>query len=175
LAVNLSDLAAMGASPRAALLSLALPPSLDVGDFEQLVDGVLAVAATHRVTLIGGNITQTSGPLTVDITAIGSVRPRKTLTRAGARPGDAVYVTGSLGEAAVGLQRLRTEHAAPKLREDGCEALASPTGRRLQLRSSISISGSTVCSIRKCRSIRARPACPKRNRNAGSRSNCSSA
>jgi thiamine-monophosphate kinase len=121
LAVNLSDLAAMGASPRAALLSLALPPSLDVGDFEQLVDGVLAVAATHRVTLIGGNITQTSGPLTVDITAIGSVRPRKTLTRAGARPGDAVYVTGSLGEAAVGLQRLRTEHAAPKLREGGLD------------------------------------------------------
>jgi thiamine-monophosphate kinase len=107
LAVNLSDLAAMGASPRAALLSLALPPSLDLVDFERLVDGVLAVAATHRVTLIGGNITQTSGPLTVDITAIGSVRPRKALTRSGACPGDAVYVTGSLGEAAVGLQRLQ--------------------------------------------------------------------
>ena len=107
LAANLSDLAAMGASPRAALLSLALPPSLDVTDFEQLVDGVLAVAATYKVTLIGGNITQTSGPLTVDITAIGSVKPRKILTRAGARPGDEVYVTGALGEAAVGLQRLR--------------------------------------------------------------------
>jgi len=119
LAVNLSDLAAMGASPRAALLSLALPPSLDVGDFEQLVDGVLAVAATHRVALIGGNITQTPGPLTVDITAIGSVRPRRALTRSGARPGDAVYVTGSLGEAAVGLQRLQTQLAAPKLREGG--------------------------------------------------------
>jgi thiamine-monophosphate kinase len=107
LAVNLSDLAAMGAFPRAALLSLALPPTLDVGDFEQLLDGVLAVAAAHRVTLIGGNITQTSGPLTVDITAIGSARPRKILTRSGARPGDEVYVTGSLGEAAIGLQRLQ--------------------------------------------------------------------
>src|SRR5262245_2597501 len=117
MAVNLSDLAAMGASPRAALLSLALPPSLDVGDFEQLVDGVLAVAATHRVTLIGGNITQTSGPLTVDITAIGSVRPRKALTRSGARPGDTVYVTGSLGEAAVGLQRLQ---AVPGASLDPC-------------------------------------------------------
>ncbi|HEY9467094.1 MAG TPA: thiamine-phosphate kinase, partial [Vicinamibacterales bacterium] len=107
LAVNLSDLAAMGASPRAALLSLALPPSLDIEDFEQLVDGVLAVAATYRVTLIGGNITQTPGPLSVDITAIGAVRPRKALTRSGARPGDSVYVTGSLGDAAVGLQRLQ--------------------------------------------------------------------
>ncbi len=113
LAVNLSDLAAMGASPRAALLSLALPPSLDVADFEQLVDGVLAVAATHRVTLVGGNITQTSGPLTVDITAIGSVRPRKVLTRAAARPGDVIYVTGALGEAAIGLQRLRLGEGGP--------------------------------------------------------------
>jgi len=107
LAVNLSDLAAMGALPRAALLSLALPPSLDVTDFEQLVDGVLSVASSHRVTLIGGNITQTPGPLTVDIAAIGAVRPRKVLTRSGARPGDEVYVTGSLGEAAIGLQRFR--------------------------------------------------------------------
>jgi len=123
LAVNLSDLAAMGASPRAALLSLVLPPSLDVGDFEQLVDGVLAVAASYRVTLIGGNITQTDGPLTVDITAIGSAKPRKILTRAGARPGDEVYVTGTLGEAAIGLQRLqaavRTGPASPKLDEGG--------------------------------------------------------
>jgi len=113
LAVNLSDLAAMGASPRAALLSFALPPSLDVADFEQLVDGVLAVAASHRVTLIGGNITRTPGPLTVDITAIGSVRPRRVVTRAGARPGDVVYVTGALGEAAVGLQRLRVGEGGP--------------------------------------------------------------
>jgi thiamine-monophosphate kinase len=117
LAVNLSDLAAMGALPRAALLSLSLPSSLDVADFEQLVDGVLAVAASHGVTLIGGNITQTPGPLTVDITAIGTVRPRKVLTRSGARPGDWVYVTGSLGEAAIGLQRLQ---AGPQAGVDPC-------------------------------------------------------
>ena len=108
LAVNLSDLAAMGAMPRAAVLSLALPPTLQVSDFEQIVDGVLAVAASHRVTLIGGNITSTSGPLVVDVTAIGAARPRRIMTRSGARPGDAVYVTGALGEAAVGLRRLAT-------------------------------------------------------------------
>jgi thiamine-monophosphate kinase len=111
IAVNLSDLAAMGASPRAALLSLALPAALDVADFERLVDGVIAAAAAHRVTLIGGNITQTSGPLIVDVTAIGAVRPRKLLTRTGARPGDDVYVSGTLGEAAIGLQRLRAGDA----------------------------------------------------------------
>jgi thiamine-monophosphate kinase len=120
LAVNLSDLAAMGASPHAALLSLALPPTLDVDAFEQVLDGLLALAAVHRVTLIGGNITQTSGPLTLDVTAIGSVKPRRILTRAGARPGDEVYVTGSLGEAAIGLHRLQTSEAAASWPSDAC-------------------------------------------------------
>ena len=120
LAVNLSDLAAMGASPHAALLSLALPPSLDVATFEQILDGLLSLAAVHRVTLIGGNITQTPGPLTLDVTAIGSARPRRILTRAGARPGDHVYVTGSLGEAATGLQILQATSAGAGWPSDGC-------------------------------------------------------
>ena len=121
LAVNLSDLAAMGASPHAALLSLALPPTLDVATFEQLLDGLLALAAIHRVTLIGGNITQTPGPLTLDVTALGSARPRRVLTRTGARPGDEVYVTGTLGEAAVGLQRLQAApQAAAAWATDAC-------------------------------------------------------
>jgi thiamine-monophosphate kinase len=109
LAVNLSDLAAMGAAPRAALLSLLLPDSLDVEVLDRIMDGLLALAARHRVTLVGGNITRTPGPLALDVTAIGSVRPRRVLTRGGARPGDEVYVTGTLGDAAVGLRRLRAE------------------------------------------------------------------
>ncbi len=109
LAVNLSDLAAMGAQPRAALLSLALPDLLAVDDLDNLLDGLLTLAVVHRVTLIGGNITRSPGPLVVDVTAIGSVRPRRILTRGGARPGDAIYVTGALGDAAVGLQRLRSK------------------------------------------------------------------
>jgi thiamine-monophosphate kinase len=109
LAVNLSDLAAMGAEPRAALLSLLLPASLEVEAIDRIMDGLLRLAARHRVTLVGGNITRTPGPLTLDVTAIGSVRPRRVLTRAGARPGDEVYVTGTLGDAAVGLQTCRME------------------------------------------------------------------
>jgi thiamine-monophosphate kinase len=112
LAVNLSDLAAMGASPHAALLSLALPASLDIDAFERILDGLLTLAGAHRVTLIGGNITQTPGPLTLDVTAIGSVKPRRILTRSGARPGDEVFVTGSVGEAAVGLERLQANEPA---------------------------------------------------------------
>jgi thiamine-monophosphate kinase len=112
LAVNLSDLAAMGATPRAALLSLALPEDLPASFVDAMLDGLLALASRHRVALIGGNITQSPGPLVVDVTAIGAVGPRRILTRGGARPGDEVYVTGSIGGAAVGLAWLQEAPAS---------------------------------------------------------------
>ena len=112
LAVNLSDLAAMGARPRAALLSMALPPSLELDAFDRIVDGFLALAARYGVALIGGNITHTSGPMVLDVTALGNVHRRKMLTRDGALAGDEVYVTGSLGDAAAGLLRLQEDHSA---------------------------------------------------------------
>lgn len=117
LAVNLSDLAAMGAAPRAALLSLALPPASAVADVDGLLDGLLALAGRHKVSLIGGNVTRSPGPLIVDVTAIGSVAPRRILTRAGARPGDDVYVTGSLGGGAAGLQAFRENADLPGANE----------------------------------------------------------
>ena len=107
LAVNLSDLAAMGAEPRAALLSLALPAEMVIGVLDALLDGFLAHARAHRATLLGGNITRTPGPLVISVTALGTVRPRRALTRAGARPGDEIYVTGAVGDAAAGLAMLR--------------------------------------------------------------------
>ena len=109
LAVNLSDLAAMGARPRAALLSLVLPDALEVAVVDGLLDGMLALADAHRVAVIGGNISRSPGPLMVDVTATGTVRRRRILTRAGARPGDAVYVTGAIGDALVGLDRCSVE------------------------------------------------------------------
>jgi thiamine-monophosphate kinase len=108
LAVNLSDLAAMGARPRAALLSLALPATLEVTAFDQILDGFLALAGRHGVALIGGNVTRTPGPLVLDVTALGTVHRRKVLTRSNARPGDGVFVTGTLGSAATGLLRLQS-------------------------------------------------------------------
>jgi thiamine-monophosphate kinase len=107
LAVNLSDLAAMGASPRLALLSLMLPPTFSCSDFDDLVGGLAALAERHRLPLIGGNLSRSPGPLVVDVTLVGSVKRRQALTRGGARPGDALYVTGTIGGAAAGLQMLQ--------------------------------------------------------------------
>jgi thiamine-monophosphate kinase len=121
LAVNLSDLAAMGAAPRAALLSLVLPPELPLADFEAIVDGFMALAAAHGVALIGGNLTRSPGPLLVDVTAMGTARRRRVLARSGARPGDEIWVSGEIGSAAAGLQRLS---AGPRagVRLAACEA-----------------------------------------------------
>ena len=108
LAVNLSDLAAMGAQPRLALLSMALPPALPLPDFDAITGGFAALAARHRLHVVGGNLTRSPGPLIIDVTAIGTVKRRQALTRSGARPGDDVYVSGTLGAAAAGLQLLQS-------------------------------------------------------------------
>ena len=108
LAVNLSDLAAMGAAPRLVLLSMALPSTLPLADFDAMVGGFAALAGRFRVQVVGGNLTRTHGPLTIDVTAIGTVKRRQALTRAGARPGDDLYVSGSLGSARAGLTLLQS-------------------------------------------------------------------
>ncbi len=106
LAVNLSDLAAMGATPSVVLLSLALPDWTTLADLDLLLDGFLELAGRERVSLAGGNLSRSPGPLMVDVTAVGYVRPRRILTRGGGKPGDALYVTGAIGGAAAGLDRL---------------------------------------------------------------------
>jgi thiamine-monophosphate kinase len=106
IAVSLSDLAAMGATPRLLTLSLALPEDFAIGDFDALVAGALAVASRHGARLVGGNLTRTPGPLTVDVTAIGHVHRRRILRRSGARAGDYIFVSGSPGDARAGLAAL---------------------------------------------------------------------
>ena len=108
LAVNLSDLAAMGAAPRFAVVSIALPPALPLADFDGIINGLTTLAAEHRIHIVGGNLTRTPGPLTIDITVVGTVKRRQALTRRGAKAGDELYVTGSIGSAAAGMQILRS-------------------------------------------------------------------
>jgi len=107
LAVNLSDLAAMGATPRLALLSMVLPAAFQLDDFDRLVSGFVSLAARHRLHVAGGNLTRSPGPLVLDVTVLGSVKRRQALTRSGASPGDELYVSGTLGAAAAGLEMLR--------------------------------------------------------------------
>ena len=113
LAVNVSDVAAMGGTPRLALLSLMLPPALPLADIDALLDGLLELARLTGVAIAGGNITRSPGPLIVDVSLVGSVKPRKVLRRAGGRAGDGLYVTGTIGAAAAGLAWLRANAAEP--------------------------------------------------------------
>jgi thiamine-monophosphate kinase len=107
-AVNVSDIAAMGATPEFVLLSLILPDGFSRPELDQLLDGVLEMAAKAQAAVAGGNISRSPGPLIVDVTATGSVRPRRILTRAGGCAGDFIYVTGSIGGAAAGLAALKS-------------------------------------------------------------------
>ena len=107
-AVNLSDLAAMGATPRAILLSLILPADLPVADFDALIDGAVAEAGAAGASLVGGNISKSPGPLVIDVTAVGSVGRRRVMSRSGGRPGDELYLTGTIGGAAAGLAILQS-------------------------------------------------------------------
>jgi len=104
LAVNLSDLAAMGALPAWCTLSLSLPDG-DAAWVDGFLDGFLALAAQHDVALVGGDTTR--GPLSVCVTALGLIEPGRALRRDGARVGDEVWVTGTLGDGAGALAQWR--------------------------------------------------------------------
>lgn len=114
LAVNLSDVAAMGAEPRAALVGLVAPSgALSDADHAALRRGMDALASEHGVTIAGGDLS--GGPaLVLAVTAIGALSdPGSAVTRSGARPGDAIAVTGALGAAAAGLLVLERPELAP--------------------------------------------------------------
>lgn len=107
LAVNLSDLAAMGATPAWALLALTLPElpaAAQAARVDDLAEGFAQLAQAHGVALVGGDTTR--GPFSLSVAVHGFVPPGQALLRSGAQVGDAVFVTGTLGDAAAGLQRL---------------------------------------------------------------------
>jgi thiamine-monophosphate kinase len=107
LSVNLSDIAAMGGIPRYVLLSLAIPPTLSAEFMEELVAGVTECAGRFGVTLVGGDTCAAQRDLVLSITVMGEQRPDRVVGRNGARPGELVFVTGCLGDSALGLRELQ--------------------------------------------------------------------
>jgi len=107
LRVNLSDLAAMGADPLACLMTLSAPRQTPDAWFAAFAAGLGADLARFGVALLGGDTTGTTGPLTLSLTIIGHVAPGGAVRRAGARPGDEVWVTGTIGDGALGLAALQ--------------------------------------------------------------------
>lgn len=127
LAVNLSDLAAMGATPKWFTLALTLP-EIDEAWVFAFSQGLRAMAKAAGIALIGGDTTR--GPLSITITAMGEVHPNGTMTRAGAQEGDVICVSGTLGEAAYGLALWMAQQKAGEEFEIHCmQRLHQPTPR----------------------------------------------
>jgi thiamine-monophosphate kinase len=127
LAVNLSDMAAMGAVPRWATLALALP-SADDAWLERFSAGFFALADEHRVELVGGDTTR--GPLNLSVTIMGEVDSSLALRRSGAKAGDEIWVSGRLGDAALALAHMQGRIVLSKDEFAACEmALHKPVPR----------------------------------------------
>jgi thiamine-monophosphate kinase len=105
LAVSLSDIAAMGARPRWALVSLAIPPEIWASDFvTEFNEGLLSLADSYEVRLVGGDLSRTPGRIVIDSIVMGDCASGNAVFRSGAKPSDLLFVTGSLGGSAAGLR-----------------------------------------------------------------------
>lgn len=105
-AVNVSDIAAMGGTPHHLFLGLAVPSAMRVEELDEFFTGFLEAAGHYGATLTGGDTCGSPGPLMISVTAEGAVPEGEMVCRSGARPGDAVYVSGTLGDSAFALRML---------------------------------------------------------------------
>jgi thiamine-monophosphate kinase len=128
LAVNLSDLAAMGARPRWALLALGLPGDVGTDWLDRVATGMAKGCREAGVSLVGGNVTG-AAQVSFTLTLLGEARPDRVLRRSGARPGDVVFVSGTLGDAALGLESLKARRAMPRKLTDLERRHCRPTAR----------------------------------------------
>ncbi len=113
LRVNLSDLAAMGAEPLAYLMTVSAPRSTEDAWFAGFAAGLLSDQAAFGISLLGGDTTATPGPMSLSLTCIGHVAPGAAVRRNGAEPGDELWVTGTIGDGALGLLAAQGKLADP--------------------------------------------------------------
>ena len=106
LAVNISDIAAMGGTPREAVISIAIPNSVDVEYLDALYDGMKSMAREFDVNLLGGDTTSSPEHLVINIALVGEEAEDEILYRSGAKPGDVIFLTGYVGSSAAGLDIL---------------------------------------------------------------------
>jgi thiamine-monophosphate kinase len=114
IAVNLSDLAAMGVQPRFYTVSLAMPQDINEHWIQDFYAGLTACGSAHGAILIGGDLSSSHNGIMISITALGESLNRKVLYRSGGRPGDLLYVTGTLGCSAAGLKLLQAGNLRPR-------------------------------------------------------------
>jgi len=111
---NLSDIAAMGATPTAMFVAIALPPSVTYKDWQEFYRGLAVPCKPYKVQLLGGDTSSSPTSLFISITVTGQVPPGHILTRQGAQIGDLIYVSGTLGNSAAGLAYLKKSKHPPK-------------------------------------------------------------
>ena len=117
LAVNLSDIAAMGGLPRFCLVSLGLPPNLRGEDIDEIYNGILSLAEQYDVKVLGGDTNLSPSGLIIDVCLIGEVEPEFLCLRSSAKTGDSIFVTGSLGGAASRLAKGEYLPPTPRIKE----------------------------------------------------------
>lgn len=161
MAINLSDVAAMGGIPRFALVSLALPAELSLQWVEELYRGLTEIGGAYGVAVIGGNLSRTAGPITVDVTLIGEIEDGAVVRRTGARAGDRLLATGTLGASGAGRQlaeqgmqlpgreRLIAAHLrpSPRVHEGRVAALSGWATAMIDLSDGLATDLSRLCDV----------------------------
>jgi len=147
MALNISDIGAMGGRPLYAVISLGLKADILVRDVEEMYRGFLWELKPFGASIIGGNLTKSGNGMFIDITLIGEVEQRKGVRRSGARPGDVILVTGYPGQAAAGLQLLLRAPDDPKILEHPLVKIYNTPSHRAQAGEAIAKAGRATAMI----------------------------
>jgi thiamine-monophosphate kinase len=145
--LNISDIGAMGGHPLYALISLGLKGEILVAEIEEIYRGFLQELNPFGASIIGGNLTQSGDGMFIDITLIGEVEQGKGLRRSGARPNDAILVTGCPGQSAAGLRLLLQRPDDPKLLDHPLVRIYNSPAHRAQAGEAVAQAGAATAMI----------------------------